>query len=313
MLDVEPWSVDDWLAETLLDTDWSPEPEAVPTPTPGLTFTPALTSLLAMPTLAPTPTFGLTFTPVPPAPADVLVSVEDDCVEAALCSMVEDEFTSLDCWLAETPLDTDWSPLPTFTPGLMFALALTSVFAMPTLASTPTLGLALNWYPLWAKAGPNAPITATAVRRTAKRLPIMHGLLSGFSPSLRACPECRKRYAGVRPCGDIPYGMNLFLFRCARPGQHGSTGEEKKCAAAIPRPSSCSSSAWPSAGPSSRRSLRFSPHQTLRMRRAGAALSARAISTALSSSSYSCCRWWHRCCTRAAGASGTSRSASARQ
>jgi hypothetical protein len=62
--------------------------------------------------------------------------------------MVDDEFTSVDCWFAETLLDTDWSPLPMFTPGLMFALAFTSVFAMPTLASMPTLGLALISYPL---------------------------------------------------------------------------------------------------------------------------------------------------------------------
>jgi hypothetical protein len=149
IVDVEPWSVDDWLADTLLETDWSPEPEAVPTLTPGLTFTPAFTSLLAMPTLAPTPTFGFTLTPVPlvlPAPADV--SVDEDCVEDALWSMVDDEFTSVDCWFAETLLDTEWSPLPMFTPGLMFALAFTSVFAMPTLASMPTLGLALMSYPL---------------------------------------------------------------------------------------------------------------------------------------------------------------------
>jgi hypothetical protein len=50
---------------------------------PGLTLTPAFTSLLPMPTLAPTPTFGLTLVPlVPPAlvpfAEPVFVPLSDD-------------------------------------------------------------------------------------------------------------------------------------------------------------------------------------------------------------------------------------------
>ena len=43
-------------------------------------------------------------------------------------------------WLAETPLFTDWLPLPTCTPGLMFAPAFTALLEMFALASTPTFG-----------------------------------------------------------------------------------------------------------------------------------------------------------------------------
>jgi hypothetical protein len=113
IVELEPWSLDDWLAATLLETDWSPDPEALPVLTPGLTFAAALTSLFAMPTFAPTPTFGLTLAPLAPEPADR--SVEDDCADEALWSIVDDEFTSVDDWFAE----------------------------VPTLASTPTFGLAL--------------------------------------------------------------------------------------------------------------------------------------------------------------------------
>jgi hypothetical protein len=61
--------------------------------------------------------------------------------------IVEDELTSVEDWLAVTALLVVWLPdvLPgcvfTLTPGLMFAPALTSLFAIPTLAPTPTLGL----------------------------------------------------------------------------------------------------------------------------------------------------------------------------
>jgi hypothetical protein len=67
--------------------------------------------------------------------------------------IVEDELMSVDDWLAVTELDVLWLPevLPgwvlTLTPGLMFAPAFTSLFAMPTFAPTPTLGLTLTPVP----------------------------------------------------------------------------------------------------------------------------------------------------------------------
>jgi hypothetical protein len=111
--------------------------------------------------------------------------------------MVEDGLVVVALWLAETPLEVFWSPVPTFTPGLMFAPALTSVLLMPTFASTPTLGftftppeadveplgagcevvgeLVVLWSVdvVWANAGPNAPITAAAVILTASCLTLM--------------------------------------------------------------------------------------------------------------------------------------------
>jgi hypothetical protein len=96
-------------------------------------------------------------------------------------------------WFAATLLDVFWSPLPMFTPGLMLAPAFTSVLLMPTLASTPTFGLTftsvlveedgevcddsvlveLCSVLLWAKAPPNAPITAAAVILTASFLALI--------------------------------------------------------------------------------------------------------------------------------------------
>src|SRR5688572_9618964 len=111
-------SVELWFAVTPLETDWSPEL----TLTPGLTFAPRFTSLLAMPTFASTPTFGFTLTPVPPAAA-LPDPVLDDWLVDAFWSIVDDELMSVELWFALTLLDTDWSPLPTFTPGLMFAPA----------------------------------------------------------------------------------------------------------------------------------------------------------------------------------------------
>src|SRR5438105_14810758 len=95
-------SVDCWFACTELLVVWPLEaPGWVLTPTPGLMFAPALTSLFAMPTFAPTPTFGFTLVedpeplPVPPALALPLPDVVD-----WLCCvpwfMVEDEFTSVE-------------------------------------------------------------------------------------------------------------------------------------------------------------------------------------------------------------------------
>ena len=62
-----------WFAETLLEVFWSPEPALMP----GLTFAPAFTSLLLMPTFAPTPTFGFTFTP---PDGDVVLVEPELCV-----------------------------------------------------------------------------------------------------------------------------------------------------------------------------------------------------------------------------------------
>jgi hypothetical protein len=68
---------------------------------------------------------------------------DDDCVVEAPWLMVDDGFTLVDCWFAETPLVTSWLPFPTWTPGLMLAPAFTGEFAIPTLASTPTFGFTL--------------------------------------------------------------------------------------------------------------------------------------------------------------------------
>jgi len=93
-----------------------------------------------------------------------------DCDVLAPWFIDDEVLVSVEVWLALTPLETLWSPLePTLTPGLMLAPALMSVLLMPTLASTPTLGLTL----VWAKAGPNAPITAAAVTLTAKFLSLI--------------------------------------------------------------------------------------------------------------------------------------------
>jgi len=48
-------------------------------------------------------------------------------------------------WFAETPLFTDWLPLPTWTPGLMFAPAFTALLAMLAFASTPTFGFTFRF------------------------------------------------------------------------------------------------------------------------------------------------------------------------
>jgi hypothetical protein len=179
---------------------------------------PAFTSVLLMPTFASTPTFGLTFTP----PEGALVELElDDGLEAPpaadgelalepegeleldpevlpepvdwLCCvlwlMFDDGLVVVALWLALTPLETFWSPLPALMPGLTFAPAFTSLFEMPTLAPTPTFGFTLvppegalvDPPELWvvcdcwsvvlddcAQAVPKAPITAAAVILTAK-------------------------------------------------------------------------------------------------------------------------------------------------
>src|SRR5687768_3022207 len=112
---------------------------------------------------------------------------------------------SVELWLALTPLHTFWSPLPTFTPGLMFAPALTSVLLMPTLASTPTFGFTLTFGLVLscANAGLNAASTAAAAVLSNSLFRLMHGLLLvddewvcrrlracepwGISPRVKAC------------------------------------------------------------------------------------------------------------------------------
>ena len=107
----------------------------------------------------------------------------DDWLVCAPWSIVEDGLVVVALWLALAPLEEFTLPEPTFTSGLMLAPAFTSVLLMPTFASTPTLGFtlvlldeplaalgceALEPEDVWAKAGPNAPITAAAVILTAK-------------------------------------------------------------------------------------------------------------------------------------------------
>ena len=196
-------SVELWFAETLLFTLWLP----LPMFTPGLTLAPRLTSVLLMPTLASTPTFGLTFTPVlvevegelePPAALGdwlpVCVLVDEDWLVDVPWLMVDVELVSVDDWLAVTLLDVLFEPLApsllTFTPGLMFAPAFTSLLPMPTFAPTPTFGLTLTLLSVLvcAKAVPNTPITAAAVRLTANFLAFMLSPFGGRTKGEPASP-----------------------------------------------------------------------------------------------------------------------------
>jgi hypothetical protein len=162
-------SVEDWFAVTPLEVVLLP----LPTFTPGLTFAPALMSVLLIPTFASTPTFGLTSIERP--------LVVDGVEEAPLAAepldwvlvapwLIEVEVSELvELWFAETLLEVDWSPPFTFTPGLTFAPALTLLPPTPTFAFTPTFGSTVVLEDDCAKAGPNAPRTAAAVSLTAKR------------------------------------------------------------------------------------------------------------------------------------------------
>jgi hypothetical protein len=79
--------------------------------------------------------------PLFPWNAAYFVALVDDWSVLPDCELEDDEFRSVDCWLALVLLETLWSPLPTLTPGLTLAAALTSVLLMPTFAFTPTFGL----------------------------------------------------------------------------------------------------------------------------------------------------------------------------
>src|SRR5687768_6976513 len=162
-------------------------------------FADAFTSVLLMPTFASTPTFGFTFTPVPELPPAAADSVEDDWLVEALWSIVEEELMSVELWFALTLLDTDWSPLPTFTPGLMFAPALMSVLLMPTLASTPTLGLALTVRSRLssANAGLNAASTAAALAVRNSLFRVMRSPFKGGARYLAGFVPAR--------CGESPH------------------------------------------------------------------------------------------------------------
>ncbi|HEY5897060.1 MAG TPA: hypothetical protein VIV54_05820 [Burkholderiales bacterium] len=155
--------------------------------------------------------------------------VVEDWLVCALWSIVDDGLVVVALWFAETLLDVFWSPLPMFTPGLMLAPAFTSVLLMPTLASTPTFGLTftpvlleedgevcddcvlveLCWVLVWAKALPNALITAAAVILTASCLaliiyaPCSDGNTQGAAramPPANPCPSVNSpQCGGERP------------------------------------------------------------------------------------------------------------------
>lgn len=155
--------------------------------------------------------------------------VVEDWLVCALWSIVDDGLVVVALWFAETLLDVFWSPLPMFTPGLMLAPAFTSVLLMPTLASTPTFGLTftpvlpeedgevcddcvlveLCSVLVWAKALPNAPITAAAVILTASCLaliiyaPCSGGNTQGVAramPPANRCPSVNSpQCGGERP------------------------------------------------------------------------------------------------------------------
>ncbi|HYY60333.1 MAG TPA: hypothetical protein VE756_02990 [Burkholderiales bacterium] len=135
---------------------------------------------------------------VPEALPDVVPEALPEPEDWLVCApwfMVEDGFVVVALWFADTLLEVFWSPVPMFTPGLMFAPALTSVLLMPTFASTPTFGFTFTppegvvvlpellgcedcedcvlcelWSVVeddWAYAEPKTPITAAAVILTA--------------------------------------------------------------------------------------------------------------------------------------------------
>ena len=79
-------------------------------------------------------------------------------------------------WFADVLLETFWSPVPTFTPGEMLALALTSVLLMPTLASTPTFGLMFT--------PPEGEVLELADDEGE-----LEGELAAFEPEVSADPE----------------------------------------------------------------------------------------------------------------------------
>jgi len=86
-----------------------------------------------------------------PDPLDWFVVVD--------CEVEELGLVIVDCWSAFAPLVTLCEPLPTFTPGLMFAPAFTFELSTPTFAPTPTFGFTfvLLDVPLDAPEEPDVP------------------------------------------------------------------------------------------------------------------------------------------------------------
>jgi hypothetical protein len=78
---------------------------------------------------------------------------------------VEDGLFIVLLWLADTPLLTLWLPLPTCTPGLMFAPAFTALLEMFAFASTPTFGLTLRFglAPDWVPVEPGVGVAVLLV------------------------------------------------------------------------------------------------------------------------------------------------------
>lgn len=73
--------------------------------------------------------------------------VRDDWVVLLPWFSVEDEFTSVDDWLAVAELLVVLLPLPTFTPGLIVAPAFTSELDTPTFAFRSRFGFTFNVAP----------------------------------------------------------------------------------------------------------------------------------------------------------------------
>jgi hypothetical protein len=156
----------------------------------------------------------------------------EDWLVCAPCVIVEDGFVLVAFWLAEAePVDTPWSPVPRLTPAPTLAPAFTSVLLMPTFAFTPTFGSTftppdgavveppallgcevLDWLGVelwfvveddWAKAGPNAPITAAAVILTARCLILMALLSNRMVQAVAASAVPRLKRVGETPTATI--------------------------------------------------------------------------------------------------------------
>src|SRR5438270_554266 len=97
----------------------------------------------------------------------------EDWLVCAPWFIVEDGLVVVALWLAEVLLETFWSPVPTFTPGLILALALTSPEGAVLLPDALLGCEDCVVCELWsvdddcAYAEPNTPITAAAVILTA--------------------------------------------------------------------------------------------------------------------------------------------------
>jgi len=165
---------------------------------------------------------------VPPAAPLVLPEALPEPEDWLVCApwfIDEEGLVVVALWFADTLLEVFWSPVPMFTPGLMFAPALTSVLLMPTFASTPTFGFTFTppegavvlpdellgcedcedcvLCELWsvdddcAYAEPNTPITAAAVTLTATWRTLM------ITPFINADTAPRRKRCAM-PVGKLP-------------------------------------------------------------------------------------------------------------